>query len=697
MAKASSKEKLKVVLFSGGRGTATITDALLQYPNIELVSLVNAYDDGKSTGLLRRFIPGMLGPSDIRKVVSVLLKHKTDRSSQALRELMEYRMPDEVTTAEALSLLQDFIAWEGENKSTHPVLLAKEHLSLAQLRLSSRYLRAFLDYYNQANNKHEFTFADNSLGNLFFAGCYLLGDQDFNKAIALYCDFAEVGQGVVNITRGENLALVGVKEDGRFLNDEASVQGPQDALPIEEIFLLPDYRGPVVLAPPKNKQSLIETLRKQETLPRINTVADKALRTADIIIYGPGTQYSSLYPSYMTIGVAEAIAANKKAEKIFIANIARDADILAENATSLIDEFLWSMSRKEALAIQGRKFITQFFFQKPESANTISDYLPFEASEFPYPLEKVMWLDWEGAKGKHLGSRIVSELLYIVEAKLQQKIPHVPHKVSIIVPALNEERTIKHVLRDLRLLQLPSTGLDKEIIVVDGGSADKTYAIASREPDVRSYQIAAKSGRGAALKLGIEKAKGEIIVFFPSDGEYLVEDIPRIVEPLLNQEFPVVFGSRAFRSNDLTSTLRRVYGGRGVMFAMSKYGGMLLTMLTLLLYQRYISDTFTSIKGFNARVFRDLHFVRDGVEFDMELIAKLAKAGYSILEVPVSYEARTVSEGKKITVWDGFKSLSTLLRFTRYKQTKKATPKQSTKTTATKETKKVASPRLKKA
>lgn len=693
----SSKEKLKVVLFSGGRGTATITDALLQYPNIELVSLVNAYDDGKSTGLLRRFIPGMLGPSDIRKVVSVLLKHEPDRSSQALRELMEYRMPDEITTKEALNLLDDFVAWDKVTNSSHPVLKAKEQLALGQLRLASQYLQAFLDYYHGAQNKGDFTFADNSLGNLFFAGCYLLGGQSFNKAIELYCDFAEVGQGVVNITQGENLALVGVKEDGRFLNDEASVQGPQDALPIEEIFLLPDYRGPVTLESRHNKESLISTLRSQESLPRINSVADKALRQADIIIYGPGTQYSSLYPSYMTIGVAEAIAANKKAEKIFIANIARDADILTENATTLIDEFLWSMSRKETIVIQGRQFITRFFFQKPENASQSSEYLPFEASEFPYPLEKVMWLDWEGAKGKHLGSRIVSELLYIVEAKLQQKVPHVPHKVSIIVPALNEERTIKQVLRDLRLLQLPSTGLDKEIIVIDGGSSDKTYYIASKEPDIRTYQLAGTSGRGAALKLGLEKAKGEIIVFFPSDGEYFVDDIPRIVEPLLTQEFPVVFGSRAFGTNDLSGTLQRIYGNKGLAFRISKYGGMLLTTLTLLIYQRYVSDTFTSIKGFQSRVFRNMQFTRDGVEFDMELIAKMAKAGYSILEVPVNYKARTVQEGKKVTVWDGIKSLGALLRLATYKHVKKTAQKTASKAVVTKETKKVASPRLKKA
>ncbi len=659
-------EKLKVVVFSGGRGTGSISDALMKYPDIDLTMLVNAYDDGKSTGLLRRFIPGMLGPSDIRKVVSGLLKHKPDRSSQALRELMEYRFPDEVTTKEALTLLVSFLDVATQDTS-HEVLRAKEQFSLSQLRLAGRYLQAFLDYYHQTiPDRSWFTFADNSLGNLFFGGCYLVHNQNFNAAIGAFCDFAEVGQGVVNITQGENLVLVGVKDDGRYLPDEAAVQGPQDASLIEEIFLLPSYidsKEPRLTA---KKESLVKFLRQQETLPHINPEADRLLRQADIIIYGPGTQHSSLFPSYLTLGVSEAIQANTQAEKIFIANIVRDNDILAEDASSLVDEFLWSMSRKETLPIRGRDFVTRFFFQKPEKSDaTAPDYLPFNAADFAYPLDKVVWVDLEGAKGKHAGGRTVSELLLVVEEQLRKRIKHVPHKVSIIVPALNEEKTIASVLHALRDLALPDSGLEKEIIVIDGGSTDHTYSLIEQEPGVRPYQVKGKKGRGVALQLGIEKARGDLIVFFPSDNEYAVEDIARVINPLLSQEFPVVFGSRAFRQ-DLTGTLQQVYGGRGALFTISKYGGMLLSVLSLLFYQRYVSDPLTSIKGFNARVFRGLTFERTGVDFDMELIAKMARAKYAMLEVPVSYKARTVQEGKKVTIKDGLRCLVALIRFVRY-------------------------------
>jgi len=662
-----TKPPLKVVLFSGGRGTASISDALLKYPDIELTTLVNAYDDGLSTGLIRRFIPGMLGPSDIRKVISSLLKHRTDRSSQALRLLLEHRLPDPIETDKALKLLNQLINWHLDEGSESELLLVKENLSVWQMRQISSFLDSFVCYYQETvRGKSWFTFADNSVGNLLFAGCYLLNGSDFNQAIDHFSKLAEVSDRVVNITKGENLVLLGIKEDGRILFNEAAIVGPQDTTRIEEIFLLAEYLDTDPTKNYEDKTRRIKFLRQKELWPQLNPIADQVLRQADIIIYGPGTQHSSLYPSYLTIGVAEAIRANKRAEKIFISNIARDNDIPTESAASLVRGFMQNMGRKGTYPVKSQHLVTRFFFQKPEKyGETQIDYLPFEAGEFDHPLEQVVWVDLEGDIGKHSGGRTVSELLFVVEEQLRKRIHHIPHRVSIVVPALNEQRTIKRVLQGLKDLSLP-TGLEKEIIVVDGGSTDKTFAIASSEPNIRSYQVAEKKGRGTALKLGLEKAKGDIIIFFPSDNEYLVADISRIIAPLITQEFPIVFGSRAF-NQDLTGTLKRIYGGKGARFTISKYGGMLLSMMTLLLYQRYISDPLTSIKGFRARTFRKMSFVRHGVDFDMELIAKTTRAGYSILEVPVSYKARTIKEGKKITVWDGIKAFLALIRFSRYK------------------------------
>ncbi len=661
--------KLRIAMFSGGRGTGAITEALLRHSDIELTLLVNTYDDGLSTGLLRRFIPGMLGPSDVRKNISRFLAQKSDPSSQALLFLIEYRFPDPFETIEALSLLESLIDFETVQQSNHELLCRREQLSLAMMRKVSQYLDVFLRYYHERIKSFpNFPFGDVSLGNILFAGCYLANNENFNKAVSDFSNFTGTGERVLNLTNGENRVLVAMKEDGRYLHDEASVVGPQDASRIQEIFLLPDYLDQSKYRFGEYKIDNIRMLRNLEALPTLSAAATDILKTADIIIYGPGTQYSSLFPSYLTSGVAEAIQANAKAEKVFIGNIARDFDIMGEDATTLVKSFLWYMGRKIEGAFPAQDLVTRFFFQKPPAdASGEVPYVPFDASAFNQPLERVVWTDLEGEKGKHLGSRTVSELLQVVEGELQKRVAHVSQKVSIIVPTLNEAKTIKKVLQDLKRLQFTQWKLDKEIIVVDGGSTDGTYEIATQEEGINSYQTTGGTGRGKAYRFGLERAKGDIIVFFPSDAEYRAEDIQRIVSPLVSQEFSAVYGSRAFQTRDLSGTLERIYGKRGILYFVSKYGGISLSVLTLLLYQRFISDPFTSVKGFNARIFRNLVLEKEGVDFDMELTAKIIRTKHVILEVPVSYRARTLAEGKKITVWDGVRCLLTLFQFVFWK------------------------------
>ncbi len=661
------QEKLKVVMFSGGRGTDAITKALLRYPDIELTLLVNTYDDGLSTGLLRRFIPGMLGPSDVRKNISRFLHHKHDTSSQALLFLVEYRFPDPFETKEALSLLRAFSNLEDTTYTQHEIFQARDNLSLTQIRTTSSYLEAFLSYYDAHPENHSwFPFGDVSLGNLLFAGCYLVNKQNFNEAVRAFSRFTDTGERVLNLTNGENCVLVAIKENGAYLHDEASIVGPQDTSRIEEIFLLPRYLKEGEMSDQMTKSEKIAFLRNMERLPSLSEQAKQAILEADIIIYGPGTQYSSLLPSYLTLGVAEAIEQNVKAEKIFIANIARDYDILGEDATTLVRSFLWNMSRKGVYPTVCQKFISRFFFQKPETTSSGEvPYVPFNAHEFEYPMEKVRWIDWEGEKGKHSGTKTISELLILVENQLEKGVHHLAHTVSIVVPVLNEIRTVGQVIKNLKKLDLSSLGLNKEIIVIDGGSTDGTRELLLQDDGIRLYEV--NGGRGKALGTGIIKSKGDIIVFFPSDGEYQEQDIIRVITPLVNQEFPVVLGSRAFQTHDLNRTLKRIYGHRGLMFFVSKYGGIALSILTLVLYHRFISDPLTTLRGFNARVFRGMHFEHRGSEFDMELIVKLIRLGHVILEVPVSYQARTIAEGKKTTVWDGVRYLGVLLQYVFWK------------------------------
>src|ERR1019366_858247 len=113
----------------------------------------------------------------------------------------------------------------------------------------------------------------------------------------------------------------------------------------------------------------------------------------------------------------------------------------------------------------------------------------------------------------------------------------IQHMVSIVIPVLNEEATIVEVLKSVIALDFQPLGLTKEVILVDGGSRDRTVELARTLRNVRIYELPRVIGRGAAMRMGIEKARGNLIVFFPGDNEYRPEDLYTVVESLTRKSF----------------------------------------------------------------------------------------------------------------------------------------------------------------
>ena len=113
---------------------------------------------------------------------------------------------------------------------------------------------------------------------------------------------------------------------------------------------------------------------------------------------------------------------------------------------------------------------------------------------------------------------------------------------------------------------------------------------------------------------------------------------------------------------NLDDRIKTIYRGNTISFLLSKYGGLLLSMLCLLLFNRYVTDPLTGLKAFDRRLLKKLDLESDGVELETEIIAKLSKYNKYLLEVPVDYRPRLKSEGKKITVLDGFKAIIKLLK-----------------------------------
>jgi glycosyltransferase involved in cell wall biosynthesis len=222
-------------------------------------------------------------------------------------------------------------------------------------------------------------------------------------------------------------------------------------------------------------------------------------------------------------------------------------------------------------------------------------------------------------------------------------------KLTVIIPAYNEKKTIQEIVRRVQAMKMVD-----EIIIVDDGSTDDTRTIIANldgKNNVRVILHEKNQGKGAAVRTGISAATGDVLMIQDADLEYDPREYPNLMKPIEEDMADVVYGSRFLGAPH-----------RAILF-WNMVANKILTLMTNILFNTILTDMETGYKVFKREVVADLKIHAKRFDFEPEFTAKILKKKVRIFEVPITFNPRDYSEGKKIKMKDAFEAVWTLLKY----------------------------------
>jgi 2-phospho-L-lactate transferase/gluconeogenesis factor (CofD/UPF0052 family) len=407
---------IKVANFCGGRGSNSIIREFVRYPHVRITNIVNAYDDGRSTGSIRKFFR-MLGPSDIRKNQLVMM-NCSNGQDDAIQKLFTFRFPPTVERTVALKTIHAMLDGEEDAFGLQPALA---HIDARRRNRILRYITAFLEnvtLYEQILGE-PFPYADCSVANCIYAGAFEIYGRDFGLTVDQVGKLLNMrGETITN--SDENRYLIAIRENGLIMNSEAEIVESRANERIHDIYIVERPLSPVEknnldCLPMSDK---VRYLGRFSSLPQANNRCIQVIKEADIILYSPGTQHSSLYPTYMTRYLGEVISENHNAVKIFVANIGEDYETPAYSVSELVEgalRRLKSSNRGNAVPSQYIHYVlANNFFSKSDQ---LSKYIKFDPEAVENLGVSCISRGFENSRdwGKHDGAGLVSTVFDLFE------------------------------------------------------------------------------------------------------------------------------------------------------------------------------------------------------------------------------------------------------------------------------------------
>lgn len=232
------------------------------------------------------------------------------------------------------------------------------------------------------------------------------------------------------------------------------------------------------------------------------------------------------------------------------------------------------------------------------------------------------------------------------------------NKLSVIIPCFNEESTLKRCVE--RVMDISDENLSLEIIIVDDASTDKSLAVGRdlerKHQEISVFHLDSNQGKGAALRAGFQKAKGDFVAVHDADMEYDPIDLKRLLVPLISNRADVVLGSRFLST-----------GAHRVLYFWHYLGNRFLTFFSNMFTDLNLTDMETGYKVFRREIIQSIDIKENRFGFEPEIVAKIAHMRLRIFEMGISYEGRTYEEGKKIGAKDGLRAIYCIFRYNAYR------------------------------